>query len=407
MKIGKLGHFSVCTDVIFGRHSSSRLGSECKNLGVTKALIVTDAVIAGMIGEALDSLKAFQIPYVIFDKAGPEPTCQDISDITAILKRNKCDCVVAAGGGSAMSAGKGVALMGVNEGNILNYKGSNKYKKAPLPCIAIPTTAGSGSEVSRKTILTDEKTHMKLAVIGFDNSPRVALLDPLLLKTVPRHQAVSSGADALTHAVEALCSRYATPLTDGIALTAIEMIMRNLCPSVLGDDLEAKGEMLFAANTANIACGNAGLGLSHALTSTLTHLMDKRDYPFVAYGDFHIVLLPLSMEFNLPVAEAKLAMMARAIGIKGDFSQRELAEKSIERVKELFTSLNTQHSLPWKSIPTDDLEEVAKLTLSLKQADSNPRRANESEIVSFIQKALDGWKMKLRCVSGESEDGPK
>ena len=400
MKMDDLAHFKLCTDVIFGLHSSRELGSICKNLGVTKVLIVSDAVIIGIIGEALDSLKALQIPHVIFDKAGPEPTSQDVSEITAVLKENGCDCVVAAGGGSAMSAGKGAALMGTNEGNIRDYKGFEKYKKAPLPYIAIPTTAGSGSEVSPKIILTDAKTHMKMAVKGFDIAPRAAILDPLLLKTVPRHQAVGSGADALTHAIEALCSRYATPLTDSIALTAIEMIMRNLCPSVLGDDIEAKGEMLYASSLANMACGNAGLGLSHALTSTLTYFMDEHHYPFVTYGEFHIVLLPLSLEFNLPAAEAKLAKMARAIGIKGDFSQWELAEKSIERVKELFTSLNVRPRLPWEGISTDDLEEIAKLTITSKgiqkgsHVDSNPRKANEAELVSLIQKALVGWEMK-------------
>ncbi len=391
MRLYELSRFSVFTDIIFGLHSSRELGSECKRLGATRVIVITDAVVAGMLGEAFNSLKSHDIPYVVFDQAPSDPTDEDIRKAVAFLKENECDVVVSAGGGSAMCTGKGSALMATNDGRICDYKGRDKYETPPLPCIAMPTTAGSGSEVSKATIITDEKTRMKTTITGLNNAPRVAILDPLLLNTVPRHQAICSGADALTHAVEALCSRHATPLTDGIALTAIEMISHNFKRSVLGDDLDAKGEMLFASSIANIACGNAGLGLSHGLTASLTYLMDTRDYPFVAYGDFHTILLPHVIEFNLPVAEAKLTMMARTLGMGEDSSQRELALKSTEWVKELFACLGAKSKLPWKDIPTNEMEEVVKVTLPLAQTKANPRRASELEIISVIQKALNGW----------------
>lgn len=390
MRMHELSRFSVFTDIIFGIHSSSELGPECKKLGAKRVLVVTDKVIVTILGEAFDSLQSSGISYVVYDKAPIDPTDRDIRQTVSFLKENACDCVVTAGGGSALCTGKGAAFIATNEGNISDYEKRDKYRNPPLPCIAIPTTAGSGSEVSKITPITNEKTNIKAGIFG--DAPKVAILDPLLLKTCPRGQAVASGVDALTHCIESYCSRRATPLTDGIALKGMEMIARSFCPSVLGDDLDAKAEMLFASTVANIACGNAGLGLSHALNGGLTYLYRTRGYTPVAYGDLHAICLPLVMEFNLPVVETKFSAMARALGVKEKASQKELALKSVERVKELFGSLNTCYKLPWKEIPAKELEEVAKLTLGTPLAELNPRKATESEIISLIQKALDGWR---------------
>lgn len=168
----------------------------------------------------------------------------------------------------------------------------------------------------------------------------------------------------------------------------MEMIARNFCPSILGDDLDAKGEMLFASSVANIACGNAGLGLCHAINGALTWLYKMRGYTPVSYGDLHAIFLPLVMEFNLPAAEAKFARMARAFGVGEEDDQGALATKGVERIKELLASVNACCKLPWQRIPENDLEEVAKQTLNTAQADQNPRKASESEIVSLIQKPM-------------------
>lgn len=393
MKMHDISRFSLFTEVIFGLHSSTQLGLECKKLGAKKVAVVTDKAVGKILSEALESLNNHKIAYIVLDHAPVDPDTQIVSQLVGALKEDACDLIVTAGGGSAMCAGKGTALLATNNGNIRDYHGRDKYRNPPLPCIAIPTTAGSGSEVSKATIITDEQTNLKMAIVGLSNAPRVAILDPLLLTTLPRHQAIASGVDALCHSIEALCSRYATPLTDGIALTAAEMIASNFSSSVLGDDLDAKGEMLFASAVANIACGNAGLGLCHALNSALTYLYKAQGYEPVAYGDIHAICLPLVMEFNLPAAETKFAALARALGLEEDMSMRELAIASIRRVKELLAYLNTCRKLPWRDIPSNEIEEVAKLTLSSVQAVQNPRKASESEIVSMIQKALKGWEM--------------
>ncbi|MFH1125288.1 MAG: iron-containing alcohol dehydrogenase [Pseudomonadota bacterium] len=390
MNMQELNRFSVFTEIIFGMHSSGQLGQECKRLGATKVAVVTDSVVAAILDEALDSFGKSGLPYVVYDQATADPTDEDINRAAIFLKEEGCDCVVTAGGGSALCTGKGAAFMATNEGSIVDYEEKGKRRRPSLPCIAIPTTAGSGSEVSKITPITNSKTNIKSGIFG--DAPRVALLDPLLLKTVPRGQAVASGVDALTHCVESFTSKKATPLTDCIALKGMEMIGRSFCSSVLGDDLNAKGEMLFASMVANIACGSAGLGLSHALNGGLTYLYRARGYKPVAYGDLHAICLPLVMEFNLPAAEEKFAHMALALGADGKGDRRETAMKSITRVKEVFTTLNTLYKLPWEAIPSDEMEAVAELTLNTPLAEVNPRRASKAEAVSLIQKALEGWR---------------
>ncbi len=396
MKMYELLRFSVLTEVIFGLHSSSQLGVECKKWGATRVLVVTDANVAKILDEALDSLKNEGVPYVIYDKAPIDPTTEDINQVKAFLLENGCDFVVTAGGGSAMCTGKGTALMATNEGNIRDYRGRDQYKNSPLPCIAIPTTAGSGSEVSKFTIFEDEVTHTKMVAGGINSAPKVAILDPLLLRSVPLGQAVGSATDALSHCIEALVAKGATPLTDGLAVTAMEMLVRSYKPSILGQNLDAMGEMLYAASVANFACGNAGLGLAHGINLGLTHLynLKPQQYPEVVYGDLHQILLPIVMEFNLPAAEDKFAAMASVLGAD-DYgkSQSAMAAESVQLVKELLASVGAVRKLSWKGIADEDLQEIARVTLPSQQASSNGRRSTEADVIELVKKALAGWEV--------------
>ena len=388
--------FSVTTQILFGFGSSAQVGFESKRLGISKALVVTDKGVssAGVLKDAFTSLEKSGIPFDVFDQVPSDPDERVVANSVSLLNKNSCDGVITAGGGSALVAGKATALVGSNGGAIRDYAGVDKYRTPPLPCIAIPTTAGSGSEVSKVTVITNEHTKLKMLIIGSNNAPNVAILDPLLLRSLPRSQAVDSGVDALTHAIEAVCATPATPLTDAIALAAIEMIASNFCAAVLGDDLEAKGHMLFASTMANIACGNAGLGLSHALNLGITQLYKQHGYEPVPYGTIHAICLPHVLDFNLPTCENKYALMARALGVKEvDVDALSLSKRGIEKVKELLASLDTPRKLPWQGVPLEHLMKVSEIVLSTPLATQNPRKANASEIVNLLQKALDGWSL--------------
>jgi alcohol dehydrogenase len=294
---------------------------------------------------------------------------------------------VVVGGGSPVCAAKGIALLATNGGSIADYEGVGKYKHPPLPVIAIPTTAGAGSEVSATFIITDEKRNYKMAIGGSACLPEVAILDPLLLRNIPFWPAVNAGMDALTHAVEACWTNHSTPLTDCIAYGSISLIMENLAPMVLTEDLEAKNKQLLGSTMANIACGNAKLGLVHALSQPLGayHL---------AHGYANGILLPFVMEFNLPACEEKLALMAIAMGEdRTGYTQGELAQRAIWRVKDLYLSLGFPNKLDEKEVDPKEIPEMVKRVMTRPQKKFNIRKSTEKDLTLLYEKAFQGWEL--------------
>ncbi len=395
MSIDSIFRFSMPTEIIHGVGALKEVGSEAKKLGATRVLFLTDQGIkaAGSVQPALDSLEEQKIPVTLYDRCPPDPDTGTIEELHRILKESGCDCVAGAGGGSVLCAAKGVALVATNPGDIGQYRGSDKFRNPLLPCIAIPTTAGSGSEVSKNTIITDRKTHHKMAIAGFMNAPRMAVLDPLVLVSVPRGQAVASGVDALTHAIEALVARNNTsPLTDSLALSAIGDITANLTASILGRDIESLSKMMLAASVANIACGNTGLCLSHAMNGTITATYKAKGYTPVAYGDIHCICLPVTLEFNLPASVTRFAQMSRVMGIKDTGrTDWEMGKQAVALVREILATVGAPRRLPWGSLPHPEIEEMARTTIANFQAQNNPRRPTQPEMVSLFEKALHGW----------------
>ncbi len=382
------------TEVIFGFGSLNLLGGEARRLGIKKAIWVTDPgpKSAGVLEPGLASLKNAGVDVIIFDEVPPDPTTQVVAKAAGIAREHGCDGLIASGGGSGMGAGKATAILATNSGNdIREYVGKDVLPRLCLTTIAIPTTAGSGCEVSRfATAVSDERNQTKLGILY--NSAKVAILDPLILKTVPRSQAVASGADAWCHAIEALCSKRATPVTDALALRAIETINRNFLVSVLGDDMDAKAEMLLASSMANMACGNAGLGLSHASNAPLTTYFLTHNLPHVSYGNLHAICLPVVMEYNLPACEGKLALMAHIFGISANGrSQAQLAQLAIERVKDVLATAGAPRRIPWGDVPENDLLNLARGILGKLGPFPNPRIPTEGELVGVFQKAIKGW----------------
>lgn len=391
---GRIARFSVPINVIHGFNSLRLVGEEAKKLKATKVSFVTDAGVkgAGVLDEAFQSLSDAKISFQLFDQAPVDPTTLTIAKVASELKESGCDCVVTAGAGSSLCTGTGAALMATNPGNIRDYAGIEKYPNPPLPCIAIPTTAGSGREVSKATVVTDERTNRKIVIIGHSNTPVVAILDPIVLRSVPKGQAVASGVDALTHAVEGYCGRRATPLSDAIALAAIEIITQNILPSILGDDLEAKSRMLLASSMANIACGEGGLGLSHNMNGAITFTFKSKGYPAIPYGLIHAICLPIVLEFNLPTCEAKFGATAKAMGIaESKGSQAELGRRMIERMKEILVALDAPRRLPWENVPKEHLGEMANLVLAESAEYPNPRSYDQQDIIGLFDRILVGW----------------
>lgn len=328
--------FYLPTKLVHGAGSTQETGTEFKSLGCSKALIVTDKGVrgAGLVEGIAESLSESGIAYVIFDEVKEDPDGADVERGAKVAAEEGCDGIVVVGGGSPICAGRGIGVVATNGGRIRDYAGVNKAASAPLPLIAIPTTAGSGAEVSQFIVLKDEGTHTKMVVGSPLYFPKVAILDPLLLRGLPFRQAVVSGIDALSHAIEAYFTTMTTPITDAWALQAIKMMYEKLRPATTTDDLEAKEACLIGSSLANMACGNARLGLTHAMTIPLEGMFGMNHG--IAIG----VLLPHVMEFNAVASQTRFALLARSLeGIDAQGSEEEMARTFISAIKGLLIDL--------------------------------------------------------------------
>ncbi len=383
---GGITTFCMPTRIVHGVGSIAKIPDECRRLGITKPILVTDQGLAkaGLVRTASDILNAARIPHAVFDRVEEDPCMNTVHEGEKVRRAAGCDGVVALGGGSPICAGKAIALLATNGGRISDYEDAGNIVKAPLPVIAVPTTAGSGSEVSSTFLIANESSGLKMAICSELCCPSVAILDPDLLRSLPARQAIWSGLDALTHAVEPLWTRLGTPLTDAIALRSIHMMFRSLVPAAFSDDITAKSEQLLAATMANIACGNAKLGLVHAFAFPLGNL-------HVPHGLGCGLMLPFVMEFNLSSCKPKLAQMAIAIGERADQGEDALARAALERVKRLYVQAGFPSRVTEKEVPRSRLDQVIREAASTSQMRFNVRPAGEKDLADIMERAYAGF----------------
>jgi len=396
MSTGAVARFSLPTEIIYGVETTSLLGSEIKKLGGKKCFFATDAGLSasGVLTKVYQVLQDAGLPFVLFDKVPVDPTDKDIDAMADIAKREGCNCIIGAGGGSVIVACKGVAVVANNEGRMLDYvEGEDKYPSPSMLCIIIPTNAGTGAEVSKGTTITDSRTKKKARILGYRHAVRLAILDPTLLLTVPRGQSIASGVDALTHAIEAYLSEKANPISDCVALKSIAMMMSNFNRSVFTIDLEAKGQMLLGSTMANIAVSNATIGLSHILNGVVTHIYETRGWEPMSYGMIHAVLLPPTLEFNMAACEDKVADLATAMGVSGPGqSAWEIRKGIMERLDQLLTDLGAPRKLIWQDLSAEDIIDtglkMGTLSLDRKQGANVVRKYGKEDLMAILQKAL-------------------
>ncbi|WP_279384463.1 iron-containing alcohol dehydrogenase [Geotalea toluenoxydans] len=301
--------FFIPTVSLMGVGCSKETGAQAKALGATNLLIVTDAGLSKM-GVA-DQIKAQLVEAglkaVIFDGAEPNPTDKNVHEGVKVYQDNKCDGIVSLGGGSSHDCGKGIGLVIGNGGNIRDFEGVNKSTKAMPPFLAINTTAGTASEMTRFCIITNTDTHVKMAIVDWRCTPNIAINDPVLMVGKPPALTAATGMDALTHAVEAYVSTIATPITDACAIKAIELVAANLSVAVAnGDNLEARDAMAYAEYLAGMAFNNASLGYVHSMAHQLGGFYN------LPHGVCNAILLPAVSQFNLIACPKRFADIAVA-----------------------------------------------------------------------------------------------
>jgi len=378
--------FYIPTVSLMGIGCSKETGAQAKALGATKLLIVTDAGIAklGVADKIKSQLEEAGLQAIVFDGAEPNPTDKNVLAGVKVYQDQKCDGIVTLGGGSSHDCGKGIGLVIGNGGNIRDFEGVNKSTKPMPPFLAINTTAGTASEMTRFCIITNTDTHVKMAIVDWRCTPNIAINDPLLMVAMPPSLTAATGMDALTHAVEAYVSIIATPITDFCALQAIELVSDYLRPAVAnGENLEARDKMAYAEYMAGMAFNNASLGYVHAMAHQLGGFYN------LPHGVCNAILLPAVCEFNVISNPKRFGDIALALGENIDgLSTMDAAEKGIAGIRKLSRDIGIPAGLKALNVKEGDLKIMAENAQKDACMLTNPRKANLEQIIGIYKAAM-------------------
>ncbi|WP_183108724.1 iron-containing alcohol dehydrogenase [Thermohalobacter berrensis] len=378
--------YYIPTVNLLGRGTINEIGDKVKTLGGKKVLIVTDSglVKLGMADKVKNILEDSGLEAVIFGGVQPNPTDKNVEAGFKVWKEEKCDTIVSLGGGSSHDCAKGVGLLASNGGKIHDYEGIDKSTNPMVPLIAVNTTAGTASEMTRFCIITDTNRKVKMAIVDWRVTPKISINDPDLMAGMPPALTAATGMDALTHAIEAYVSTAATPLTDSAALMAIELISKYLPVAVAnGMNMEAREKMAYAQFLAGMAFNNASLGYVHAMAHQLGGYYD------LPHGVCNAILLPHVEQFNLIGCADKLRDVAIAMGenVEG-LSVYDAAQKAIDSIKKLSSSIGIPSGLKALGVKEEDFEVMAKNAMADACQLTNPRTATLEQVIQIFKNAM-------------------
>lgn len=376
--------FELPTRIEYGVGVISKLGDELRLLKAQKVAIITDPGIikAGLLDKITSILKEEKLLYNVFDGVDPNPKDRNVESGAQVVRSFGADAMVAIGGGSVIDCAKAIGVLVSHDGmRIKDFEGKTAVKKQILPFIAIPTTAGTGSEVTFSAVITDTENNYKMTVRSPFMAAKVALLDPKLTVTVPPHITASTGMDALTHAIEAYTVKVSEPVSDALALYAIELISNNLVNAVKnGEDIEARACMLVGSLLAGIAFSHSDVGSVHCMAEALGGVYDA------PHGICNAVLLPYVMEYNVEFCLEKYSRIAQAMG-EVFYTIEEGAMKAVERVKELAVDVGLP-SFKSLGVKEEDLEKLADMAAKNISTESNPREMTKEDYLTLFRRAM-------------------
>ncbi len=356
-------------------------------LGAARPLIVTDRFMesSGILAKVTDRLDAAGISWQVFSDTVPDPTTEVVEGGVQILQAGNYDSLIALGGGSPMDTAKAMSVLAANGGRMRDYKVPNEIPKLGLPVIAIPTTAGTGSEVTRFTVITDSERDEKMLIMGLACCPAVAIVDYELTLTMPWRLTADTGLDSLTHAIEAYVSRKASPFTDGLAKSAMALIARQIRSACREPDNRAAREaMMLGATQAGMAFSNASVCLVHGMSRPIGAFFH------VPHGLSNAMLLPEITAFSAPAALARYADCARAMGVAGEGEGNQAA---VARLLEELRALNADLKVPTPRDYGIDAERYTELlpvmasqALASGSPGNNPRVPTADEIIDLYKR---------------------
>jgi alcohol dehydrogenase len=349
--------FLLPTKVVMEAGLRERTGEHLRELGLARVLIVTDAGVkaAGLLDSVYASLNKAGITYEEVSDIKANPRSEDINRTATLYRGKGIDGLLAVGGGSAIDAAKAISVLLTHEGRIEDYEGSFTLKHAIPPIVAIPTTAGTGSEVTCFSVITDTARHYKMSVLDYRVGPVLALLDSHITNTLPSSIAAATGMDALTHAIEAYTCRVSNPISDGLALHAIRLIGQFLKPAVHDPaNLEAREQMLVASLIAGMAFGNADVASVHCISEAIGGLYDT------PHGVGNAIFLPFVFDHNRDADIVRHAQVAYALGIDPTLSPVDAAEAAVGHLFQMSKDLGIPCFAKVKGVCEEDFLIIAE-----------------------------------------------
>jgi alcohol dehydrogenase len=378
--------FFIPSVTLMGPGCAKEVGPKAKELGAKKALLVTDAGLMkmGVADTIAGYIKEAGVEVIIYPGAEPNPTDTNVHDGVKVYQDNGCDFIVSLGGGSSHDCAKGVGLVTAGGGHIRDYEGVNKSKVPMTPLVAINTTAGTASEMTRFCIITNSDTHVKMAIVDWRCTPLIAVDDPILMLGKPPALTAATGMDALTHAVEAYVSITATPITDACAEKAMRLIAQWLRPAVaMGANIEARDAMCYAQYLAGMAFNNASLGYVHAMAHQLGGFYN------LPHGVCNAILLPAVCDYNLIACPDRFADIADFMGVDTTgMSVTEAAAAGIEAIRELSASIGIPKGLTELNVKEEDLKVMAGNAQKDACMLTNPRSATLDQVIGIFKAAM-------------------
>ncbi len=378
----------------FGEGAIANLADHVKTFGGKKPLIVSDAGISkvGILSQAVAPLEDANLPYVTYVDIEPNPTDVSITQGVEVYQKEKCDGVIAVGGGSVMDAAKAIRLLTTHapplEPYYVDSDGANKIRDDMPPLICVPTTSGTGSEVSQGAVITDTSLRTtdrwrKRAIITRFNMANLALLDPVLTVKMPPTLTAATGMDAITHGIEAYVATKHHPIAEGVALQALKILGKNIRTAYHnGENIVARGEMLLASCMAAFSF-QKGLGAVHSIAHQLS-----TDAP-IPHGVANAILLPHVMEFNLPHVIEKYADVADALGVNLEgMSKGEAACAAIDEIRELNAELNMPTGLGEAGLDREKMPKLAADAMLDHCYKLNPRQCTEQDMLHLLEAAF-------------------
>lgn len=378
--------FELPTRIEFGRGVSSSAGEEAVKLGAQHLLLVTDKGVeeAGLLEPIIRALDERNINYVIYDAVQPNPKDEEIMEAADFAREHKIDGLIAFGGGSVMDSAKAIGTLLTHGGHILDWCGVALLKKRILPLIAIPTTAGTGSEVTCFAVVTNTRKHIKESIWDIKAAASVALLDPDLLMGLPASIMASTGADALTHAVESFTCRSATCYSDVFALRAISLITEHLKDAVKHPNPENCSAMMLGSNLAGFAIGYGDVAAVHCIAEALGGRYD------IPHGVANAMLLPTVTQFNYSANISRYAVVARMMNQElWNVGEEEAAAQCGILLGDLCESIGINKMKDFNVIKPEDFPEIAVTAYENTSNESNPVKMTPETYLELIKKAYE------------------